>query len=140
MELNNTKIYLSNEEDRVKFLKKVFELGVRWSNGTEEIDTTLPCYAISDEKTLYHLESDVFLESDIQQVFLEDILKIDKLSANYGFKTGQPVLVRDLATWKWEYGIFGRYVHGDRYPNKCIGNSYVYCIPFEGNEHLLGKC
>ena len=56
------------------------------------------------------------------------------------FKIGQPVLVRDLAELKWEYGIFGRYVHGDSYPYKCIGNSYVYCIPFEGNEHLLGKC
>ena len=29
-DLKNTKIYLSNEEDRIKFQEKVFRLGVEW--------------------------------------------------------------------------------------------------------------
>ena len=31
-DLKNTKIYLSNEEDRARFQNKVFNLGVEWGN------------------------------------------------------------------------------------------------------------
>lgn len=50
------------------------------------------------------------------------------------------VLVRDKNTDKWRSNFWGFYDidHAMNYPYECCGNSYVQCIPYEGNEHLLG--
>ena len=46
------------------------------------------------------------------------------------------VLVRDSKSDKWRANLFG-YIGEDRY-NCCVYTNWVYCIPYEGNEHLLG--
>ena len=49
------------------------------------------------------------------------------------------VLVRDNDGESWETSIFGRYVKGDPvFPYICINERYKQCIPYEGNESLLG--
>ena len=49
------------------------------------------------------------------------------------------VLVRDNDGESWEISIFGRYVEGDPvFPYICINEHYKQCIPYEGNESLLG--
>ena len=51
------------------------------------------------------------------------------------------VLCRDGNAEKWKPNFFGFYdnAHAMNYPFECCGTSYSQCIPFEGNEHLLGK-
>lgn len=46
------------------------------------------------------------------------------------------VLVRDGNTRKWEADLFG--FKSDTGLYHCVGGSWKYCIPYEGNEHLLG--
>ena len=49
------------------------------------------------------------------------------------------VLVRDDIDEKWILSIFGCYedeVDKD-FPYVCLNGRYCYCIPYEGNEHLL---
>lgn len=48
------------------------------------------------------------------------------------------VLVRDLEEDKWKPAIFGYYIGK---PDFCVlgGTCWLCCIPFEGNEHLMGK-
>ena len=49
------------------------------------------------------------------------------------------VLVRDDINEKWIPSIFGCYeddVDKD-FPYVCLNGRYCYCIPYEGNEHLL---
>lgn len=46
------------------------------------------------------------------------------------------VLVRDGNTLKWEADLFG--FKSDTGLYHCVGGSWKYCIPYEGNEHLLG--
>ena len=49
------------------------------------------------------------------------------------------VLVRDDINEKWIPSIFGCYedeVDKD-FPYVCLNGRYRYCIPYEGNEHLL---
>ena len=47
------------------------------------------------------------------------------------------VLVRDTDHYEWEGAVFGRY---DGNTFFTIGGvDWKYCIPYEGNEHLLGK-
>ena len=50
------------------------------------------------------------------------------------------VLVRDDINEKWIPSIFGCYedeVDKD-FPYVCLNGRYCYCIPYEGNENLLG--
>ena len=56
------------------------------------------------------------------------------------FKPFDKVLVRDNDRGKWRPSIFSYHIKGRQtcYPFCCIGNSFSQCIPFEGNEHLLG--
>jgi len=50
------------------------------------------------------------------------------------------VLVRDVDLGKWKPAIWGFYYGDDcDYPYVVVGGYvYSYCIPYEGNEHLLG--
>ena len=55
------------------------------------------------------------------------------------FKHFDKVLVRDDINGKWIPSIFGYYedeVDTD-FPYVCLNGRYCYCIPYEGNEHLL---
>lgn len=51
------------------------------------------------------------------------------------------VLARDTNTKKWKSNFWGFYDIDNTmgYPYNCCGNSFAQCIPYEGNEHLLGK-
>lgn len=44
------------------------------------------------------------------------------------------VLVRDFDSEVWEIDFFSRLLDGKHF--KCIGASYVQCIPYKGNEYL----
>lgn len=46
------------------------------------------------------------------------------------------VLVRDYESEVWDCDFFG-YKLADEY--KCVAGRWNYCIPYEGNEHLLGS-
>ncbi len=54
----------------------------------------------------------------------------------YNFKPFDRVLVRDDDS-PWRIELFERMEEGI-YKYQCMGSSYAYCIPYEGNEHLLG--
>ena len=54
------------------------------------------------------------------------------------FHAGMPVLVRDYNKTQWRYVQFSHYVGGESSRFNACGNCWCQCIPFEGNEHLLG--
>ena len=56
------------------------------------------------------------------------------------FKAFDRVLVRNENYGRWQSALYDQYLSykGD-YPHHVIGDvSYAQCIPYEGNEHLLG--
>ena len=61
---------------------------------------------------------------------LEEIARKDR-----DFKAFDRVLVRDRNFDKWEADIFQEY---GEYVYKCFRYMWKQCIPYEGNEHLLG--
>ena len=64
-------------------------------------------------------------------------LELEKIKQE--FKPFDKVLVRDDINDKWILSIFGCYedeVDKD-FPYVCLNGRYRYCIPYEGNEHLL---
>lgn len=52
------------------------------------------------------------------------------------FKPFDKVLVRDIDENKWECDLFSHIDEEDYYV--CVGSWWMQCIPYEGNEHLLG--
>lgn len=54
------------------------------------------------------------------------------------FEPFEKVLVRDQKTDKWTVDLYGFEEKEDGYNYQCVGGISVYCIPYEGNEHLLG--
>lgn len=64
-----------------------------------------------------------------------DGLKFDE-SKYVAFETR--VLVRDLECDKWKPTIYG-YKEVSTLPYVTLSGYYKYCIPYEGNEHLMGK-
>ena len=52
------------------------------------------------------------------------------------FKPFDKVLVRDSKASKWRANLFSHKNIGE--PYYCVYASWNYCIPYEGNEHLLG--
>ena len=45
---------------------------------------------------------------------------------------------RDNDKTEWEINFFSRYNEKEVYSYHCLSDSYRQCIPYEGNEHLLG--
>lgn len=52
------------------------------------------------------------------------------------FQPFDKVLVRDRDTYKWKADFFSHYAAECMF--SCVGSLYKQCIPFEGNEALLG--
>ena len=54
------------------------------------------------------------------------------------FKPFDKVLGRNDKDDVWEAELFSHYREESQYPFRCIGFARKYCIPYEGNEYLLG--
>ena len=87
-------------------------------------------------------------DSEKQQLF-DALAKKDKtwdaekkqivdLKPKCEFKPFDKVLGRNEKDDVWEADLFSHYREESQYPFRCIGFSRKYCIPYEGNEHLLG--
>lgn len=63
---------------------------------------------------------------------------IEDIKKEHQFQPFEKVLVRDVGIGKWTVDLYGVKNEKDPYPYRCVGGSYVYCIPYKGNEHLLG--
>lgn len=69
----------------------------------------------------------------------KELKKIKKHYDISSFHAGMPVLVRDDKQKKWCYALYSHYDNEDSYQFVTAGdNPFIQCIPFDGNEHLLG--
>ena len=50
------------------------------------------------------------------------------------------VIAKDSATSSWRCDLFSYIIkHNTNYPYRCVGNSYIYCIPYnDETKHLVG--
>lgn len=61
---------------------------------------------------------------------------LEELKPKVDLKPFDKVLVRDSKSDNWRANLFG-YIGKDGY-YRCVYANWVYCIPYAGNEHLLG--
>ena len=64
--------------------------------------------------------------------------KIKSAKPAHEFKPFDKVLVRDRNDATWKVDLFSHFKEVHAYKYHCIGNRWDLCIPYEGNEHLVG--
>ena len=62
--------------------------------------------------------------------------RVVDLKPKVGLKPFDKVLVRDYDNEVWRANLFSNYISEGSYG--CVCGAYKQCIPYEGNEHLLG--
>ena len=150
----NCDVRLATEEEKQKLFQAIKNNGYKWNPKTKTLEKLIvPKFKVGDRIKKKDSDEDVGLITDIADDYyivetkygMEVTININiqnnyKLVPNkFDITTLKPfekVLVRQNVNGKWGIDFFGFYTEGYYYTTgSCI---YVQCIPYEGNEHLLG--
>ena len=155
-DVNNTRF--ATEEEKQKLFNAIKANGYKWNPETKTLEKLIePKFKVGDrvkEKKAPHISGII---TDIS----DDTYKIEYKSGGLSFfsiefqdglelvpnkfdittlKPFDKVLVRDTNKGKWKPSFWGFYDIDttSNYPYVCVGCAFYQCIPYEGNEHLLG--
>lgn len=124
-----------------------------WANDTyTEFNTTINLYGdgnTGEEKVCDTLLFRKATEEECKQFvkkaerilngkYNPDTLQVEPVKPTCPFKPFDKVLVRNYDNTVWFANYFSHYKDNNGYHYACIDDSYIFCIPYEGNEHLLG--
>lgn len=80
-----------------------------------------------------------FIEQHYNDKYNPDTMQVEGVKKECPFKPYDKVLVRDNERQVWRANYFSHYEGDDKELSYvCMDYPYRYCIPYEGNEHLLG--
>lgn len=105
------------------------------NTGEEKVCDTLLFRKATEEECNQFIEK---VEHILKGKYNPDTLQVEPVKPTCPFKPFDKVLVRDNDEGEWYANYFSHYKENNDCPYVCIDNSYIYCIPYEGNEHLLG--
>ena len=157
----NCDVRLATEDEKIKLFNAIKTNGYKWNAETKTLEKLIiPKFKVGDivksnrntlfdykiikiTDTHYTLESipgantyDVLIYEDENWKLLPKKFDISTLKAY------DKVLVRDSNKKEWFADLFSHIL--DRplggYAFGCVGHTSKQCIPYEGNEYLLGKC
>lgn len=96
------------------------------------------CYSNSRDgyEDVSNAETAKFVKLD--NILNPETLEIEKAQPKVELKSLDKVLVRDYKDSEWYFDTFESMVPNCIYPYKCMKNLWKYCIPYKGNEDLLG--
>lgn len=142
------------EEEKEKLFKAIKANGYRWNPKNKTLKE-LPKFKIGDK--IRHKTNNKHYIYEINKVYDDSYglvgitynlpiecqkyyeLVLDKFDINTLIPFESRVLVRSCANNSWRPAIFGFYKKEDSAPYFVLGGTYwPCCIPYEGNEHLLG--
>lgn len=92
--------------------------------------------ALTNRRKYWNAEKKII--EDINQTPKRPMYKKESDIPEHELEPFEKVLVRDQKTDKWTVSLYGFKSEDDYYNYNCVGENYVYCIPYKGNEHLLG--
>lgn len=105
------------------------------NTGEEEVCTTLLFRKATEEECKQFVKK---AERILKGKYDPDTLQVEPVKPEYPFKPFDKVLVRDNDNQEWAASFFSHYDENCLSNYYCIGIHYKQCIPYEGNEHLLG--
>ena len=118
--------------------KKAFELGYHWYSTTSTTQTDRPWLVFNYDGTIAWNHSNTQTIKDYPLIAAADFLNLE--SAEPEFKPFDKVLMRDAVRGEDDWTLC-QYSHFWEETNEHVamgGLRYEFCIPYEGNEHLLG--
>lgn len=106
------------------------------NTGEEEVCNTLLFRKATEEERKQFIEK---AERILKGKYNPITLQVEPVKPECPFKPFDKVLVRDGVDEQWRINIFSHHQekYGD-FPYVCMNGVYRYCIPYKGNEHLLG--
>lgn len=106
------------------------------NTGEEEVcDTHLFRKATGEERKQFIEKAERILKGK----YNPETLQVEPVKSECPFKAFDKVLVRDNERQVWRANYFSHYRENNEVClYACIDFNYLYCIPYEGNEHLLG--
>jgi hypothetical protein len=148
-----SEIRLATEEEKQKLFDAIKVNGYKWNFETKTLGK-LPKFKVGDRiilkdnpynipsirikavtKSQYILENEGFFYIDgVDEKYVLE----DKFDINTLVPFESRVLTRDDGYSIWQPNVWGLYDKEHRFPYVTTGNRYRYCIPYKGNEHLLG--
>lgn len=134
--MKDCKIYVNGKSEAIQ--KKLFEMGCKWIDGNVSVlKTSSPFLYVKNDIISEGSSMDVFSNKKLLQpeISAEEILN---MKPEHQFKPFDKVLVRDGDNESWFADFYSHNDHEESFMFICVGSSYNQCIPFEGNEHLLG--
>lgn len=105
------------------------------NTGEEEVCTTLLFRKATEEERNQFIEK---VEHILKGKYNPDTLQVEPVKPECPFKPFDKVLVRNYDDTVWSANYFSHYKDNNGYHYVCIDDSYIFCIPYKGNEHLLG--
>ena len=146
---NKDAFHLSTEEEKAKLLKAIKDNGYCWNPETKTLEKLVEPKFKGGDRIRNKNTGEIFKIDDINmnigvyccgsdyiQISYQD--KYELVPDKFDISKLQPfdkVLVRDFDNETWEINFFSKLLDGKHF--KCLDLSYVQCIPYEGNEHLL---
>lgn len=152
----STEFKYATEEEKEKLFDAIKANGYKWNYETKDFDKIRGAiFKVGDViksksnyiATIIKFKDDYYYYKDkngcgMFHISGQDQWKLvsDKFDINTLVPFESRVLVRDRNTEKWKSNFWGFYDIDSamNYPYECCGNSFGQCIPYEGNEHLLG--
>lgn len=128
--------------------------GYKWNEETKTLEKLIvPKFKVGDKIrhknnhdvvfTITNIEEDTYVCGAYTAFWFYDQDKYELVPNKFDINTLVPfesrVLIRDNKIQKWYPAIWGFYdSEAINYKYKLVGVIARYCIPYEGNEHLLG--
>lgn len=122
-------------DDYTKFNTTINFYVANASFGREEVCYTDLYVKASDEERATFIAN---AEKHYKGKYNPDTLQVEPVKPECPFKPFDKVLVRNYDNTVWFANYFSHYKDNNGYHYACIDDSYIFCIPYEGNEHLLG--
>lgn len=151
-------VRLATEEEKQKLFQAIKDNGYRWNAETKTLEKLVePKFNVGDKITngnisitIDYMDNECYYDmgrNKVTRLFIQYQDDWELVPDKFDISTLKPfdsrVLVRDNDNDEWRGHFFSHYNNNKNRPYICIGdeglNEFNQCIPYEGNEHLLGK-
>lgn len=141
---------LATEKEKQILFDSIKANGYKWNEETKTLEKLINKYKfvigaiITNGKIKGKIslrDGDSYVLEDGTHVFFNEVHNWELVPNKFDINNLKPfdkVLVRDTNTQKWTADVFSFFDKTHVYPYVCVGHYTNQCIPYEGNQHLLG--
>lgn len=149
--------YHATEEEKEKLFKEIEKNGYRWNFQARRLEKLIePKFKVGDKVkgkiaplnyiiTITGFDEEYYTyvtqNGQCSSFHIKGQNNYELVPDKFDINTLVPfdkVLVRSVDSEKWKCDFFSNYEETYLCKFKCVGCNYQYCIPYKGNEHLLG--